>query len=127
MNNPKLEKPSETSAADSFQRFVRTVSKFEVVWGLQADDWASTEAADGGMILPFWAEEKSAELCASGLFEGYTATKIKLSDFMGLWLPGMQEDGVKVGLFMTPCDQAIAHDSAKLMTSIEDELRSLNS
>ena len=127
MNNPKAGKFSETSAVDRFQYFVKTVAKLEIVWGLQADDWASTEAVDGGMILPFWAEEKSAEFCASGLFEGYTATKIKLSDFMGLWLPGMLEDGVKVGLFMTPCDQAIAHDSAKLMTSIEEELRSLNS
>lgn len=126
MNNPKVDRSAATTSVDSFQNFVKTVAKFEVVWGLQADDWASTEV-DGGMILPFWAEKGAAELCASGPWGSYTATKIKLSDFMGLWLPGMQEDGVKVGLIMTPDDKDTAHDSAKLMSAIEEELRSLNS
>ncbi|MEO1856204.1 MAG: DUF2750 domain-containing protein [Rubritalea sp.] len=127
MNNAKVEDLSKMSAADRFQYFVKKVAACETVWGLQADDWAFSNTNEGGMILPFWPERELAECCAMGLWDSYTVTPIKLSDFMSLWLPGMHADEVKVGFFMTPDDKVGVQDPVKLMADLEDELRILNS
>ncbi len=49
--------------------------------------------------FPIWPHPEYAQLTADNRFPGNTPERITLSDFMNKWLPGLEKDGIKVGVF----------------------------
>ncbi len=48
----------------------------------------------GNVVIPFWPKEQFVQLCAQGVWQGYTARSIPLEDFLSKWLPGMQKEAI---------------------------------
>lgn len=81
--------------------FVREVTASGEVWGLEHDEgWALAPSVDDESVsvMPFWSDESAAAACASDEWSEYRASPIPLDDFLDDWLPGMAEDGYRVGV-----------------------------
>jgi hypothetical protein len=97
------------------------VSKGGDVWGLKNDvglaTWKFDEA--GGTLVPFWSDEASAKRVGAANFPGYKAFRIKSSDFLGHYLPGMQKQKILVGVQFSADMTGIDMEAADLSRSLK--------
>ena len=109
-------------AQERLEYFIGRVADWEEVWGLKDDSgWASSADNGGVMSIPFWPHLKFAELCNSDLWKGNIPTPISLIDFMSKWLPGLNNDGLKVAVFPTPSGKSIQLEPSVLLEQLELE------
>jgi hypothetical protein len=87
------------------QKFVKTVSESEIVYGLKSRKGfatsSSTQFEDNngnpiGMIC-FWAENVRAKSCAKDEWRKYKVTEIPLAEFLENWCIGMANEGLLIG------------------------------
>jgi len=86
---------------ERLHEFVRKVTESGDVWGLEHEEgWALAPSADDETVsvMPFWSDEAAAEVCATDEWSNYRPSPIPLDDFLDDWLPGMAEDGYRVGV-----------------------------
>lgn len=85
----------------NYALFIDQVLEYESVWGLCSDEgWAQCESEnyeDAGVIL-FWSEQSYVKDFMAKDWQDYKISKISLEDFLNNWLPGMDEDGILVGI-----------------------------
>lgn len=50
--------------------------------------------------MPFWSLRTRAEQVTAGVpaYEGFVAVEISLPEFRSRWLPGLERDGIRVGV-----------------------------
>lgn len=78
-----------------------------------AEGYCVTKAADGTRAIPFWSKESRArkvvgQVAAFGDFE---IVPVELDDWLGRWLPDLEQDGVLAGInWAGPC--ATGYDMA---------------
>ena len=109
-------------AQEKLEYFIGRVVDWEEVWGLKDDSgWASSTDNAGVMSIPFWPHLKFAKLCNSDLWKGNIPTPISLIDFMSKWLPGLNNDGLKVAVFPTPSGKSIQLEPSVLLEQLELE------
>jgi hypothetical protein len=108
MHPKKFENVVSMSADGRYWYFIRTVADAQEVWLLETEGGfpLSIEMEPGSLVYPAWPEKEFAEAAARerpgwGLT---TATSRPLDEFMERWLPGMQRDGTKVGVFWAGAD-----------------------
>lgn len=91
----------EIDSQRRYEKFVERVSLSQGVWGLKSDDgWAIVESnayEDTGVML-FWSDKAYAKQCAAEEWDHYIPTLITLENFVQLWLHGLEEDELLVGV-----------------------------
>jgi len=103
MNERKIENLLNLSDEERYDYFVRKVAEYDEVWSLYHEKgWAVLSDNASRVIVPFWPEEEFASICCSSQWDGYSARKINLKDFMEKWLPGMEKDNRYVNVFYSP-------------------------
>lgn len=125
MHPDKVKNVLNMSGQDRYNYFVRKVADFQVVWGLFADGWATAEDDNGHKVIVFWPEEEFANQCAVDGWANCKPRSIGLDYFLKKWIPGMSNDGVRVGVFPTPVNQGVVVDPALLESAISAELEAL--
>ena len=81
-------------------RFCTRVAAKGEVWVLsEGEDCAVVESNDyeESEVMPFWSDQADAAKAATGDWARYKPAVITLDDFLGSWLPSMDEDGLLVG------------------------------
>lgn len=81
-------------------RFCARAAASGEVWVLtEGDECAVVESNDfeESEVMPFWSDRAPAVSAATGDWSRYTPQAIPLEDFLGTWLPSMDEDGMLVG------------------------------
>src|ERR1051326_8160184 len=103
MHPKKLENILSMSADDRYWYCIRTVADAEEVWlsAMSSGSPLTIEMAPGTLVYPIWPEREFAEAAARERPEWgpVNAMSLPLDEFMERWLPGMQRDGHKVGVF----------------------------
>ena len=107
---------------DRYDYFIRKITDFEKVWGLYNDGWAMSSGPNKNEMMVFWPEKEFAKLCANGTWENYKPKNIKLNTFLDKWLPGMEKDGLSIGIFQTPDDKGVIMTPSQLLENIRSEL-----
>ena len=95
--NMNLEANSEVR----YKRFIKTVLETHEVWGLESEEgWAICESSEyeDCQVMPFFSHEAYAKALAKEEWSHYKPSKIDLDTFMDVWLKGMHEDEVLVGI-----------------------------
>lgn len=96
------------SKADA-ERFVRRVTKLQVVWYLDCDTGAArcasneiiaSDQAPANVIL-FFSDAAYARRVRTRSFPEFEPVTLSLFDFLYRWLPGMSEDGILAGVNWT--------------------------
>lgn len=114
-------------------KFVKTVSKTEIVYGLKNKNGFATSSStqyednDGNPIgiICFWSEKVRAKSCAKDEWEKYEVKEISLSEFMENWCIGMANDELLIG---TQFDQNLfgyETEPLELIIELTNELKSI--
>ena len=71
------------------------------VWTIRdAGGYPAPNTAEGGRAMPFWSLQSRAELVLKNVpaYAGFVVESISLIAFREKWLPGLEVDGIGVGL-----------------------------
>ena len=106
----------------AYAAFLDEVVEAGMVWGLSDDEgWALAPSADDDqvMVMPFWASEEHARACASGEWEQFVPEPVVLDFFMEEWLPGMDGDGLRVGVAWDAALEGVEVPPLELQADLE--------
>ena len=97
-----------TKSHEKVISFVKEALHSEKIFMIMGPDGAAgsfsteyfDEENDNFPLIPFWTEgsQEEAEACVEENGEDFQIIYIPLKEFLGSWLPGMQEDEVIVGI-----------------------------
>lgn len=87
------------SAAQTAAFFHEIVANKQV-WTLRDDKGVPTSTNSGITSMPFWSRESRARKVAGAVaaYRGFQPHPLSLEEFTSRWLPGMEKDGVHVGI-----------------------------
>jgi uncharacterized protein DUF2750 len=89
-----------TSAAKADAFYGETLDE-SAVWSVSdAQGHPAPQNADGQRSMPFWSKCSRAEhiVAAVEAYRGFDVVRIPLDEWRSRWLPGLQADGLRVGL-----------------------------
>lgn len=99
------------------------IGDWEELWGVRNDEgWLVPCAPDEIQYFPIWPHPDYAQMTADDRFPGNVPERIALDDFMTKWLPGLKDDGVKVGVFPNMEWTMWIMEPDDLLASLEDEI-----
>jgi hypothetical protein len=117
---------ADTSALDPKARqsaFVAEVTESKEVWTLKNDEGFATMGGDDDSFdIPFWPNSECAQVMCFGEFDDCTPVSVKLPDFMGKWLIGMDKDGHKVAVFPVPDGTHVTLEPLELLNELVAQL-----
>jgi len=73
----------------------------DAVWAIRdADGFPTSTNASGETAMPFWSTENRARRVIENVdaYRGFEPVRLELEAFVGRWLPGLERDGLLVGL-----------------------------
>jgi hypothetical protein len=88
-------------AAANAAAFVAEVSESGLVWAIRdSGGFTSSTNASGETAMPFWSKESRARKIIDGViaYRDFEPFELPLDEFLGRWLPGLERDGLFVGL-----------------------------
>ena len=80
--------------------FYREVIEHSVVWGVKDADGFPAPATPAGRAMPFWSLRSRVERIVAEVpaYASFEVAELSLSEWRTRWLPGLQRDGIRVGL-----------------------------
>jgi hypothetical protein len=83
--------------------FYREVVEHSTVWGVRDGDGFPAPETPAGRAMPFWSLRSRAESIVARVpaYAGFEVVGLPLDEWRSRWLPGLQRDGVRVGLNWT--------------------------
>jgi len=73
----------------------------KAVWAIRdAHGFPTSTNASGETAMPFWSTESRARLIVENVtaYRDFEPIRLELESFLGQWLPGLERDGLLVGL-----------------------------
>lgn len=91
--------------------FYREAASEGRVWTIRDSEGFPAPQGDGGRAMPFWSSRERVERVIARVpaFRVFDPFEIDLAAFIGRWLPGLDRDGLKVGLNWSG-DRAMGYD-----------------
>lgn len=89
-----------TSAAQASSFYLEAIRE-QTVWGIRDDGgFPAPLNGSGDRAMPFWSLESRAERIVETVvaYAGFSVVAIPLDEFTDRWLPGLDRDGLRVGL-----------------------------
>ena len=105
-----------------YRAFIEQVVTTGVVWGLSdADGWVVAPGAEDEQIdvMPFWASEDDASACATEDWAEMAPEALTLDDFLEQWLPGLEGDGLRVGVAWDAALEGVEVPPLELQADLE--------
>lgn len=91
--------------------FYREVTSNGRVWTIRDAGGFPAPQGDGGRAMPFWSSRGRVERVIARVpaYRAFDPFEIDLAAFIGRWLPGLERDGLKVGVNWSG-DRAMGYD-----------------
>lgn len=83
------------------QAFYKQVADLGAVWTIRDEGgYPAPVNRDGFRAQPFWSSRSRAEKIIASVhaYKNFLPVEITLEAFLGRWLPGLEEDGILVGV-----------------------------
>lgn len=89
-----------TTSAAQADAFYREVLARGEVWTIRDAGGIPAPEVDGHRAMPFWSAESRAGriIARAEAYRGFEAVAVDLAEWRSRWLPGLQKDGLQVGL-----------------------------
>ena len=111
---------------DSSSRSIHCIGRigdWEELWGVRNDEgWLVPCTSDDLTYFPIWPHPRYAQVTSDECFPGHVPERISLDEFITDWLPRLQADGVKVGVFPDMEWTMWIMDPADVIAALEDEI-----
>jgi Protein of unknown function (DUF2750) len=121
VNRKEFQHVRSLPADGRYEYFVKKVCDWQQVWGLWNEGWAIMADTEGKEVFPVWPHPIYAEAYAIGEWKGYRPREIRLQDWLGKWLPGLENDGRLIAIFPSTEGQPPTVNSNQLRADIEEE------
>lgn len=91
--------------------FYREVTSNGRVWTIRDAGGFPAPQGDGRRAMPFWSSRERVERVIARVpaYRAFDPFEIDLAAFIGRWLPGLERDGLKVGVNWSG-DRAMGYD-----------------
>jgi hypothetical protein len=89
------------ASASGAAAFYREVAEKGEVWAIQdAEGFPTATNASGETAMPFWSSRSRTQLIIRRVeaYSGFEPVQLSLEAFLQHWLPGLQNDGLFVGV-----------------------------
>lgn len=120
-----MENEERDSPDASYTAFIDAVVSAGTVWGLSDEQgWVTVPSAEDESVpvMPFWADEADAAACATDQWHDLAPEALLLDEFMASWLPGMETDGLRVGVAWTPDLEGVEVPPLELQADLESRI-----
>ncbi|BES73161.1 DUF2750 domain-containing protein [Marinobacter nanhaiticus D15-8W] len=127
MSSEPLETILELDGEERFDYFLDNVLEEREIWILvnQDNHFLKIVSEDDGIAyLPVWPSAAFAAKYAEGA-DGLTPRNLSLPEFFKKWVPGLQKDGLEVGVFPGTDDTLWITPAADLKNDLQDELANI--
>ena len=122
INEKQFNAVLELDGPSRYSHFISKVADWQEVWSLKNQDGYVTICDDReNKGIPFWPHPNYAGALAKDEWENCHPHKIDLSEFLNIWLPGMQTDNLIVAVFPTPKSKGIIVEPLKLKEDLLTE------
>ena len=100
-----------TIAGINAAEFYREATREGRVWTIRDAGGFPAPQGDGARAMPFWSSRARVERVIERVpaYRDFDPFEIDLAGFMGRWLPGLDRDGLKVGVNWSG-DRAMGYD-----------------
>ncbi len=80
--------------------FYQEMVEHSTVWAVRDTDGFPAPTSAEGRAMPFWSLKSRAEriVAAVPAYSGFEVVDLPLQEWRVRWLPGLQRDGIRVGL-----------------------------
>ncbi len=104
MHPKEHDKVSKLRPAERYEYAVNKMADWEEVWALRSPEgkWAYAHDESSQPVFPIWPHPQFAADCATGDWSADKPSMIPLKALLTTWLPGLERDGRRVGVFPTP-------------------------
>ena len=124
-NLKKKDAYSVSVATASAEAFFREVAKHKRVWAIRDTAGFPTATSSGKTAMPFWSSRARAESVIANVpdYKKFEPVELPLETFRDRWLPGLERDGLQVGLNWSG-ERALGYDysPADVLARIQEEL-----
>ncbi|MBB2754999.1 UNVERIFIED_ORG: hypothetical protein GGI57_005737 [Rhizobium aethiopicum] len=82
-------------------KFFREIIAYGVLWSIRDDGgFPTSKSPEGQTVMPFWSSESRAQKIINNVvaYRGFQTYQLSLSEFMERWIPGLERDGLAVGI-----------------------------
>lgn len=122
MHEKQIENVLALNSEERYLHFLNKVADWEQLWVLcDKDDNIFTRATDEIEYLPVWPHPAYAIESKNILDSELEPSEIKLDEFMGSWLQGLDSDGLKVGVFPDLEGKVWIMEPKDLLRALEEE------
>lgn len=90
-----------SASAPQYAAFYDEARREGQVWTVRdADGFPAPETSGGSRAMPFWSKRSRVERIVATVpaYDSFDIVAIPLVDFEGRWLPGLERDGLLVGI-----------------------------
>lgn len=127
MSSEPLETILDLDGEERFDYFLDTVIEEREIWILVNEDnrFLKIVSEDEDMAyLPVWPSADFAAKYAEGA-DGLKPRNLSLPEFFNKWVPGLQKDGLEIGVFPGSDDTLWITPPADLKNDLQDELANI--
>lgn len=124
MNEIRFEDIEKMDCESRYEIFLTMVSDEREVWVLinSNNEFLKIHAEDEDIeYLPVWPHADFAATYLQGSDEALTAKNITVPEFFSKWIPGLDGDGLKVGVFPIKDGDVWILDPHELKSDLQDE------
>jgi hypothetical protein len=106
-----------------YEYCVKRVASHGELWGLSGSGgWVVAEDDEGSAHFPVWPHRRFAEACAAGPWQDGKPVALDIDEWVDVWLPNLEKDGMRVAVFQTPDDQGVGVAPMRFKGDLEAEL-----
>lgn len=116
----KIQNVISLTQQERYDYFLRKTADSMTLWGLFNEGWATTK---GKLVsIPFWPEERFAQICATDEWRDLAPKRIEIETFMKNWIPGMERDNRTCLIFPTPEGKGLIKAPRALLFDLKSEM-----
>ena len=123
MNKDDFAYISELEGVERYECFLDLVAEARELWILvnANDEFLKVNADDASQeVVPVWPHEDFAKAYAAESGDNLSALSISLPQFFMKWVPGLEQDGLSVGVFPGPDADIWIMPPSELKSDLQD-------
>jgi len=123
MNPQQYENVLALSAKERYSHFIGKAADWEQLWGLYNENkgWLTRVTPENIEYLSIWPHAEYAKNISKEYYPEYIEKEISLEDFMSNWLPELNSDNIKIGVFPDLEGNAWLMEANDLLQDLQDE------
>ncbi|HEY7771922.1 MAG TPA: DUF2750 domain-containing protein [Marinagarivorans sp.] len=123
MNKDDFDYISQLEGVERYECFLDLVAEARELWILvnENNEFLKVNADDTAQeVVPVWPHEDFAKAYAAANSDGLIAMGIALPQFFMKWVPGLEQDGLSVGVFPGPDADIWIMPPSELKADLQD-------